>query len=199
MSPHFRDPASLRPQPGREGHDFWATPPCLTKALIEHVLPNLQNAVIWECAAGDGRLGEALRIAGLLASDIEPRGEGIERPDFLRDKPPQAASVAVTNPPFNRINHFIARGLQLLDRGPITGLILLVRCDALTADASADAFNRAAGVLTCCWRPVWIAGSKGGGRWANAWVWWLQGHAGPPVSHWLRAERKRSGLLESAA
>jgi hypothetical protein len=163
-------------------------------------LPNLRNAVIWECAAGDGRLSEALRTAGytVLASDIEPRCQAVERRDFLCEDPPLTASAAVTNPPFNQINQFIARGLQLLDRGPIIGLVLLVRCDTLTADSRADAFNRAAGVLTCCWRPVWIAGSKGGGRWANAWVWWLPDHKGPPVSRWLRPERKRSGLLESA-
>src|SRR5215469_6709354 len=43
-----RDLASLRPQPRRHGHDFWATPRCLTEALIRHVLPELPTAAIWE-------------------------------------------------------------------------------------------------------------------------------------------------------
>jgi hypothetical protein len=194
-----RDPASLRPQPRRDGHDFWPTPPCLTRALTHNVLPCLQPTLVWECAAGDGRLAQAMRAAGytVIASDIAPRGEGIEGRDFLRDQPPQAAPVAVTNPPFNRLNQFITRGLQLLDHGQITGLVLLVRWDALTAGGRADALNRAAGVLTCCWRPVWVVPSSGGGRWSNAWVWWLQGHTGPPVSRWLRPERKRCGLVEA--
>jgi hypothetical protein len=91
--------------------------------------------VIWECAAGDGRLSQALRTAGytVLASDIEPRCEAVERRDFLRDDPPLTACAAVTNPPFNQINQFIARGLQLLDHGLIIGLVLLVRCDTLRA------------------------------------------------------------------
>jgi hypothetical protein len=50
----------------------------MTSALIDHVLPNLQNLSIWECAAGDGRLARAIRAANytVLASDIVPRGNG---------------------------------------------------------------------------------------------------------------------------
>jgi hypothetical protein len=188
-----RDPASLRPQPRRDGYDLWATPRCLTDALIKHVMPDLPTAAIWECAAGDGRLAQALRAAGytVLASDIEPRAEGIERRDFLSGEPPPSSFIAATNPPFCAIDRFLARGLHLLDNGLIAGLVLLVRCDTLTAATRADAFNCAAGVLTCCWRPVWVEGSKGNGRWSNAWVWWLPHHPGPPAAHWLRPARKQ--------
>jgi hypothetical protein len=160
--------------------------------LIDHVLPSLQDLPIWECAAGDGRLARAMCAANytVLASDIEPRGEGIERRDFLRDAPPQTGSIAATNPPFNKINQFIARGLHLVDHRAIAGLVLLLRYDALTAATRADALNRAVGILTCCWRPVWIEGTKGNGRWANAWVWWLPDHQGPPTARWLPSARK---------
>jgi hypothetical protein len=186
-----RDLASLRPQPRRDGHDFWATPPCLIDALIQHVLSELSPAAIWECAAGDGRLAQALSAAGyaVLASDIDPRAVGIERRDFLTEEPPPSGFVAVTNPPFCTIDRFLARGVHLLDDGLIAGLVLLVRCDTLTAASRADTFNRAAGILTCCWRPVWIEGSKGNGRWSNAWVWWLPDNPGPPTARWLRPTR----------
>ena len=70
------------------GMTFWATPPCLTEALTEAV--RLRKRPIWEFAAGDGRLAKALRGAGytVIASDIEPRGEGIKRSDFLTDWKP---------------------------------------------------------------------------------------------------------------
>jgi hypothetical protein len=138
-----------------------------------------------------------MRVAGytVVASDIEPRGEGIERCDFLVDEPPQVGLIAATNPPFNKINGFLARGLHLLDRRRIAGLVLLVRWDALTAATRADAFNRAAGILTCCWRPVWIEGTKRNGRWANAWVWWLPDYPGPPVMRCLPPDRKRRQLV----
>ena len=200
-----RDPASLRPQPRRTGHDFWPTPACLTWALIHHVLrslPSLQPMLVWECAAGDGRLAQDLRADGytVLASDIAPRAGGIELRDFLSDEPPSPGTVAVTNPPFNKINKFIARGLQLLDRRQLAGFVLLVRWDALTAANRADAFNRAAAVWVCCWRPVWIEGTAGNGRWSNAWIVWLPDHPGPPPTHWLRPERQQQqGVLVEQA
>jgi hypothetical protein len=199
--PRSRDPASLRPQPKRRGYDWWATPRCLTAALIEHVLPDLRRKPIWECAAGDGRLAQALRDTGYIvfASDVEPRGDGVGRRDFLRDEPPQAGLIACTNPPFNQLNRFIARGLQLVDCGKIAGLVLLVRLDTLTAASRAHAFNRAAAMLICCWRPVWIDGTCGGGRWSNAWIVWLADYRGPPATHWLPPERQQRQSLLSVS
>jgi hypothetical protein len=164
--------------------------------LTDFVLPELNNKLIWECCAGDGRLAQAMRTAGytVLASDIKPRGAGIARRDFLLDEPPQVGLVSVTNPPYNHKLLFLARGLQLLDRGAIAGLVFLIRWDAFMAAELADVFNRAAQVLTCCWRPVWIAGSKGNGRWSNAWVCWLPDHRGPPAIRWLQPGRRRRQL-----
>jgi hypothetical protein len=58
-----RDPAARRPSPRRADMDFWPTPPCLTSALVEHVLPILPSGPVWECAAGMGHLVDALRAA----------------------------------------------------------------------------------------------------------------------------------------
>jgi hypothetical protein len=194
MSVRTRDPAALRAQPKRTGRDFWPTPRCLTRALIEHVLPGLPRAPIWECAAGDGRVAESMRAVGysVFASDIEPRGEGIERRDFLRDEPPHFGLIAVTNSPFGKhLTLFITRGLRLLDQGHIEGLVLLVRHDALMAQERVDAFNRAASVLHCNWRAVWIEGSRGNPRWTCSWLTWLPSHSGPTAVRWLLPEQKR--------
>ena len=197
-----RDPASLRPQPRRDGADFWPTPACLIWALIHHVLSSLPPRPLLEFAAGDGRLVHPLRAAGytVLASDIAPRGEGIERRDFLHDELLLRGAIGVSNSPYNQLDKFLARGLQLLDCGQLAGLVLLVRTDALTAASRADVFNRAAAMWVCCWRPVWVAGTTGNGRWSNAWVLWLPDHPGPPVTHWLRPERQqRQGVLAELA
>ena len=71
------DPAALRPQPARDGADFWPTPLCLSDALVRYALPSLHSlppSPVWECAAGDGRLVAALRAAGrtVFASDLLP-------------------------------------------------------------------------------------------------------------------------------
>jgi hypothetical protein len=183
------DPAALRPAVRRDGPDYWPTPRCLGDALVRCVLPELPGP-IWECAAGDGRLAAAMRAAGrrVITSDLLPAAAGILQHDFLHDPPPAAAHgvVAVTNPPYNALDRFIGRGLQLLDRGDITALVVLLRHDALTASGRAAAVNRASAHWTCCWRPVWLSGTKGGGRWSNVWVAWCAGRGGPPTAHYLR-------------
>src|SRR5262249_21866360 len=155
--PHSRDPASLRPQPRRGGPDYWPTPACLTSALIEHVLPGLRQAPVWGGAAGDGGLALAMRGSGysVVAGGIEPRGGGNAPLDFLREEPPQPGLLAVTNPPFNALDAFLTRGLQLVDSTRIAGLVLLARSDALFAASRAGAFNRASSIAMCCWRPIW--------------------------------------------
>jgi hypothetical protein len=69
-----RDRAGLRPSPARNDGDFWRTTPDLAAALVGRVLPSVPDGVVWECAAGDGILLDALRDAGrvVIAADIEP-------------------------------------------------------------------------------------------------------------------------------
>src|SRR3954470_11893116 len=102
MARGLQKDAALRPPPKRHGADVWPTPVALTDALRIHVLPLLPEGIIWEPAAGDGRLATALRHAGrqVVASDLN---SGL---DFLRDEPPTTGRFAaiITNPPFNQLN-----------------------------------------------------------------------------------------------
>jgi hypothetical protein len=184
-----RDPAARRPQPARNGDDWWATPRCLITALIRFVLPEIPGA-IWEPCAGDGRLVDAMRGAGrdVLATDLVPRAQDIARLDFLHDDPPSEAHghAIITNEPFNELNHFLTRGHQLLDRGLASALVLLFRNDALTTDGRAEALSGASIQWDCCWRPVWVPGTKGGGRWSCAWVLFRPGRANQTVLRRLR-------------
>src|SRR6185312_9047350 len=124
----------------------------------------------------------------VIASDLLPRADGIVRHDFLRDPAPAEAHGAaiVTNPPFNALDRFMRRGLVLLDCGDASALVLLLRNDALTAGSRAWALNRASAQFACCWRPIWLPGTRGGGRWSNAWMMWRADRAGPPVTRYLR-------------
>jgi hypothetical protein len=111
----------------------------------------------------------------------------VRRHDFLHDPLPVEARGAaiVTNPPFCRLDAFIARSLGLLDGGAVSAVVLLVRVDALTAGGRAVALNRAAQIWQCNWRPVWIANSTGTGRWSNAWVCWRADRGGFPCTQFL--------------
>ena len=186
-----RDHPSLRTPPLREDdRDFWPTPPCLIAVLIEQVLPRLPAAPIWEAAAGDGYLVDALRAAGrrVIASDIERRRRDIGRHDYLRDAPPAATkgSIMATNPPFVQIDAFLVRTLALLDSGHLSAAVLLVRPDFAGTIGRAALFNRAVFEFTCCWRIRWIAGTTTQPRWWGQWFAWQAGGNGPPMNKRLR-------------
>jgi hypothetical protein len=182
------DSCARRPTPRREDLDFWPTPPCLAHALAEHVLPHLPPDVsIWESAAGDGVLIDALVSSGrrIIATDVNPQRQDIRCLDFLHDEPPVEAHGAaiVTNPPFGTLgDKFRARALELLDAGTVGAVALLQRVDAGGAKSRAADFNRAAFEFTCVWRPIWLPGTKVGGRWWFQWFIWLEGVTGPPVN-----------------
>lgn len=148
------------------------TPACLVRALTDFVLPfaavDVARFAVWEPGAGDGQIADALTAAGwrVIATDLVPRRVDIARIDFLHDAPPAAVrdAILVANPPF--LDQFIGRALTLLDQHWLQSVILLLRIDHLTTTGRAIALNRAAATWTCCWRPRWIPGSRGNGRWA---------------------------------
>jgi hypothetical protein len=171
-----RDPNARRPQPKRSGRDLWPTPASLIETVTLHVLPVLPDGAIWECAAGDGRLAEAIREAGrdTYASDIFPR-RGIEKRDFLADDAIKD-TIVLTNPPYNMTDRFIDHGLELMDDGTIKGLVLLLRHDHLQAGGRIEAFNRASLEVHCNWRPTWIVGTEAKSpRWSFHWIIWASG------------------------
>jgi hypothetical protein len=197
MTARRPDPPALRPQPARSGPDFWPTPPCLVEALVQFVLPVLPRGPVWECASGDGRLARAIAAVGrrVIATDLFPQ-DGSATHDFLHGDVPGAArgSCVVTNPPGNQLDSFVARGLQLLDRGETCGLVLLLRLDHLQSAERVAVLNRATLEVRCNWRPVWIAGSKGNPRWSSHWVVWTEGPRRPPL-HLRQADLNEPRLL----
>ena len=133
--------AALRPQPARTGPDLWPTPWCLIRAMIDDVLSTLPPGRVWEPAAGDNQLAEAMRSAGreVVASDILSL-------NFLIDIPPGNFAAIITNPPFSLLDPFLDRALSLLDAGTTQSAVLLMRLrwDHLTAKGRTRALNRAA-------------------------------------------------------
>jgi hypothetical protein len=187
----IRDQAPLRPNVARTGTDWHPTPACLTLALTRFVLPRLPPGPIWEACAGDGRLAREIEAAGrrVIASDIDPRADCVARHDF-RANPiaGTAGALLITNPPWDRklLDPLIGRGLMLLDIGALQAMALLLRTDKLFAASRTEAFNRAAELWQCCWRPVWIEGSTGNPRWPALWAVWRRDYAGPPVTRFLK-------------
>jgi hypothetical protein len=174
----------------RDDKDFWPTPPELRIALTCYVLPFLpEGGPVWENAAGDGVLADALIQAGreVILSDIDSQRRGIIRLDFLKGDPPPATrgSILITNPPFNIIDEFCERALQLLDAGHLKAVVLLYRADKANTQERIEVLNRAAHELTITARTKWLPGSGGSEkspRWWFTWITWLAGRKGPPVN-----------------
>ena len=117
---NYLDDAALRPQPRRDGPDDWTTPADLVDVAIQHVLPLLPAGPIWEMAPGSGALVDAFIAAGRAV--VTTRG------NFMTQAPPPGARIAMSNPPFNRIDEFIKRGFVLLDSGQLDAVTWLWRC-----------------------------------------------------------------------
>jgi hypothetical protein len=186
--------AALRPQPKRDGPDFWPTPDCLTATLVTHILPSLPKAPVWEPAAGDGALVRAIEAAGhsVVAGDL------ITGQDFFSSSPPVGCQCLVTNPPFNQLDQFLARTVSLINSpdNSLTAAALLLRWGALTAMVRMPVLQCVWRIHVCAWRPRWIAASTTSPRWSFCWATWLREHEGPPTMYWL--ERVQAAVPERA-
>jgi hypothetical protein len=185
MPRDYATDAALRPQPKRNGPDHWSTPDCLATALITHILPSLPRAPIWEPASGDGALVRAIQATGhrVFANDI------VDGQDFLSTSPPPPhCQSLITNPPFNRLDEFLRRAVELVESpdNNLTAAVLLLRWDALTARGRALILQRARQIHVCTWRPRWIADSTTSPRWSFCWVTWRRGSSGPPTLHFVK-------------
>jgi hypothetical protein len=178
----YRRDIALRTQPERDGPDVWPTPDSLTGLLTRHVLPRLPFGAIWEPAAGPGVLVDAMRGAGrtVVATDIA------DGTDFLTASPPHGVVALVTNGPFNKLDQFVVRALELLDTDAVQAVTLLLRWDHPMAACRADALSRAYVIDLGCWRPIWLENPTATGRWAFAWITWLHGCCGPPAAYFHR-------------
>jgi hypothetical protein len=182
----WRLDAALRPQPKRDGPDDWTTPACLCRALL-YILSTLPPGPGLDPAPGDGALIMTIQDAGRQAILI---GEL----DFLVDAVPvdlDPNTILVINPPFNRHSAFIERALRWLDDGVVQAVIVLFRHDHLQSESREpphcllEALRRSTQLFICPWRPTWIPGTTGNGRWSNTWVLWLRG-AEPQRPVWLK-------------
>ncbi len=173
----------------RKERDFYATPPWVTEALLPH-LPSVP--VIWEPAAGDGRMANVLEHhAKVMKSDIEgDLDTGVIASDFLLFKPWASlgdVGAIITNPPYETAQAFIERALHLME--PCQGLVaMLLRCDFDHAKSRMHLFRDCpafAKKLVLMKRIVWFEAEPGKPKAApsfnHAWYLWSWRHDGPPV------------------
>jgi hypothetical protein len=170
----------------REAHDFYPTPPEVTRALlavesaqIRQVADDQKSfgfpATVWEPAAGDGAMVRELRRGGFSvhASDLIDRGCGAEIIDFFDVSVP-CAPVLITNPPYKLINARDGKGRWLdhaLGLGcPYVALFLNWDWPAAAGLSGLMARHPISRVYLCRWKVDFTG--KGAPPQRNAWFIW---------------------------
>jgi hypothetical protein len=121
----------------RVERDFYPTPSWVIEALAEHV--EIAGKRIWEPAAGDGRMVEALKALGaasVYASDIADYGyPESRRLDFLTAaRAPAPIDLITTNAPYGVHGtlavEFAETGLRLIAGDAVLALLLAIDFDS---------------------------------------------------------------------
>lgn len=118
-----------------ETRDFIPTPPFATRALYEHVAPELKEKAhllsAWDPAAGHGHMTRVFaeyQHQNIFASDIEENLTfGVNGVDFLDPKNNAKKDLIATNPPYKHANEFTQKALEQAR----FGVAMLVRVQAL--------------------------------------------------------------------
>lgn len=174
--------------------DYFPTPPCATRALIEIVFKHLRitvdNASAREPACGEGHIAEVLTeyFAQVSASDIFDYGYG-DVADFLDEHTSQTADWFITNPPFDeKAEAFLTRMLALAR----VGVGMFVRLQwlegegryerifdpAMTPPTLVAFFSERIALCKGRWDP------EGGTATAYIWLVWIKGHK-PQAPLWI--------------
>lgn len=104
----------------RDPNDYYATDPKALELLMEEYADELNlSRRIWEPAAGEGHLAEALRKRGrtVCATDIIERGYKLDGVvDFFSINSRMYCDI-VTNPPYSIAKEFVEHALDIVDEG----------------------------------------------------------------------------------
>lgn len=193
----------MAPEVAREEHDFYPTPPEVTRALLASPEGGaIRGAgVVWEPACGDGAMARELGKAGILVacSDLIDRGcAGAETKDFYEySEPPRGCGAIVTNPPYCEINarDGKARWLWHCHRLGVPYVALFLNADWAAAKGLAPVLDEhpISRVYVCRWKVDFTG--KGAPPQRNSWFIWDAEHEGETVMRFLDREPAQERLL----
>jgi hypothetical protein len=191
-----------------ESADYFPTPPWATRALLEHVLPLVDDKIAqraaWEPACGEGHIAEVLKeyFRSVTATDLHQYGYGAAGQDFTDPETDFHGDWIITNPPFGKLTEqFADRALQLAK----VGVALFVRLQWLEGEGRYERIyeDRAPTVIAFFAERVNLCKGlwdpKGGTATAYIWLVWVKGEK-PRAPVWIppgrRAELTRADDVE---
>jgi hypothetical protein len=183
--------------------DFFPTPPWPTRALIEHVFPQIgarSRGIAAEPACGEGHIAEVLReyFPQVRASDVfDYAYDGQRVHDFLGDAPLPHGEVdwIITNPPFGlRAEKFVLRALELAR----VGVAMFLRLQWLEGVGRYNAIFQPYPPTIIAQFVERVPLHKG--RWepegdtltAYIWIVWLKGNSSPTRMFWIPPGRREA-------
>ncbi len=105
--------ANRKPESERPLNDFYPTPSCMVKELVESGLFVGQDVGIYDPCCGKYAIGNVLREYGyknITEKDL------IYGQDFLADYIRNDYEVIIMNPPFKRFNAFVEKSKRIADK-----------------------------------------------------------------------------------
>lgn len=106
--------ANRKPEESRPANDFYETPTCMIKELVESGLFGVgKEQQIFDPCCGKHRIGNVLRsynYHNIIENDL------MYGYDFLRDESEEQYEVIVMNPPFKDFNAFVEKAKRIADK-----------------------------------------------------------------------------------
>lgn len=185
----------------REENDFYATPPCATKALLKYCKENNINIFkrpILEPACGKGHIADVLleESQNIVAFDIIDRGYEHQKDtiDFLTYKNDAGVNYnIITNPPYKFAKEFIEHSLDIVK--PDSYVCMLLKITFLEGKGRYDMFKNNppykvlifSNRVNCSKQGDFEKDSEYGGAVGYAWYIWKKGYKGKPEIDWIMA------------
>jgi hypothetical protein len=115
----------------REENDFYASPPCSVKSLVQYCADkglDLGNKTILEPCCGKGHISNVLKDNGfnVISRDLVDRGYGEKFEDFLKNTDTNLDMNIITNPPYKFAKEFVEHSMQMLCHGNYICMLLKI-------------------------------------------------------------------------
>jgi hypothetical protein len=174
----------------REKHDYYATQPLAVEKLLE---VEKFNNNIWECAYGEGHIGDVLEKKGykVFKTDIIERSRVLDRcMDFLKFNTKIERNIdIITNPPYKYAKEFVEKSLDVVKDG--CKVAMLLKLTFLESVSRKELFNENPPRYIYVFSRR-ISCAKNGefdkypsNAIAYAWFVWIKGYKGDTVVKWI--------------
>jgi hypothetical protein len=191
--------ASNHSEVERETNDFYASPPCAIKSLINYCTEHsieLTDKTILEPCCGKGHISEYLKSNNFKVEsrDLIDRGYGEKFEDFLKTNEENLDMHIITNPPYKYAKEFVEKSNQVLSNGNY--ICMLLKITFLEGTKRQNMFKKYppyrvlifSDRINCSLGGDFEKDSEYGGAVGYAWYIWKVGFQGFPSIDWINAK-----------